>query len=346
MCLAANLQTKLRRAARIRILAMVIVAIGVASATPCVAAQTEVSIAKQFGLAFLPLIVMQKQHLVEKAAARNGLPNVTVKWVTLSGGANANDALLSGSLDFVSGGAAPLIEIWSATKGAVKGVASVSAMPFTLVSTNPKVKTIRDFTAADRIALPAVRVSIQAITLEMAAAKVFGKSHYNKLDPWTVSMNNPDALIALTAGHSGVTAHFSGPPFPTEELEDPKAHEVLNSYDVLGGPGMLVGLYTTTKFRDAHPRLYKSVLEALGEADRIIDANKQAAARTYIAATKSKLPERMVEKIISDPRVQFSLTPRNTMKYARFMCYTRMIKRCPRTWKDLFFPDIASLPGN
>lgn len=322
MSFAAKFPGKPGKGLLARLPGLVLAATGLACVAPCVAAQTQVSIAKQFGLAFLPLIVMQQQHLVEKAAAKNGLGDVKVRWVTLGGGANANDALLSGSLDFVSGGAAPLIKIWSATQGTVKGVASVSAMPFTLTSIDPKVKSIQDFSAADRIALPAVKVSLQAITLQMAAARAFGKEHYDKLDRWTVSMNNPDALIAMTAGHSGVTAHFSGPPFPEQELQDPKVHEVLNSYDVLGGPGMLVGLYTTAKFHQQHPRLYKSVLDALTEADRIIDANKHAAAQTYLDATKSKLPEAMIEKIITDPRVEFSLIPRNTMKYADFMCFT------------------------
>jgi NitT/TauT family transport system substrate-binding protein len=321
---------------------------GMGVSAPCLAEQSEVSLAKQFGLAFLPLIVMQDKKLVEQAAAKNGLPNVKVTWATLGGGASANDALLSGSVNFVSGGAGPLIKLWSATKGNadVKGVASISAMPFTLVTANPRVKTIADFTDQDRIAMPAAKVSMQAITLQMAAAKAFGKDHYDQLDKWTVSMKNPDALIALLSGRAGITSHFSGPPFPSQELQDPKIHEVLNSYDVLGGPGMLVSLYATTDFRNKNPKLYKSVLEALGEADRIISADKRAAAETYIRVTKSKLSVDFIHSIIADPRVEFSLVPRNVMKYANFMYDTKTIKHRPGKWEDLFFADIHDLPGN
>jgi NitT/TauT family transport system substrate-binding protein len=312
------------------------------------AEENSVSLSKQFGLAFLPLVVMQDKGLVEKAAAKNGLPDVKVTWATLGGGASANDALLSGSVDFVSGGAGPLIKLWSATKGNsdVKGVASISAMPFTLTTVDPRVKTIADFTDRDRIALPAAKVSMQAITLQMAAAKLFGKDRYDQLDKWTVSMRNPDALIAMLSGHSGITAHFSGPPFPSQELQDPRVHEVLNSYDVLGGPGMLVSLYTTEKYRAQHPRMYKAVLEALNESDRIINADKRAAAESYIRVTHSKLSVDFIYKIIADPRVEFSAVPRNVMKYADFMYETHTIKHHPASWKDIFFPEIHDLPGS
>ncbi len=338
-----------RRSLRVAqaVLVAAIAACGLGISRPSFADKHEVSLSKQFGLAFLPLIVMQDQRLVERAAEKAGLGKIKVTWATLGGGAASNDALLSGSVDFVSGGAGPLITLWAATRGNVhvKGVGSVAAMPFTLTTVDPNVKTIADFTANDRIAMPAAKVSIQAITLQMAAAKMFGEKHYDQLDKWTVSMKNPDALIALLSGQ-GITAHFSGPPFPSQELESPKVHEVLNSYDVLGGPGMLVGLYSTSRFHEQNPRLYEAVLNALQEADRIIDSDKRAAARTYVRVTKSKLSVDFVYKIIADPRVEFSVIPRNVMKYASFMYKTRAIKQLPHSWKDLFFPEIYDLPGS
>ena len=55
-------------------------------------------------------------------------------------------------------------------------------MPLYLNTINPNVKTIKDFTEKDRIALPAVRVSMQAVILQMAAEKVFGEGQEHKLD--------------------------------------------------------------------------------------------------------------------------------------------------------------------
>ena len=87
-----------------------------------------------------------------------------------------NEALISGNLDFASGGVGPLVTAWARTKGNqdIKGICALNSMPLYLNSINPNVKTIKDFTDKDRIALPAVRVSMQAVILQMAAEKVFG----------------------------------------------------------------------------------------------------------------------------------------------------------------------------
>src|SRR6185312_3884163 len=110
-------------------------------------------------------------------------------------------------------------------------VGAINSMPLYLNTRNPAVKTLKDFTDKDRIALPAVKVSIQAVTLQMAAEQAFGPGQQNKLDQLTVSMKHPDALAALLSGRSEVTAHFGSAPFQYQELEDKRAHRVLNSYD-------------------------------------------------------------------------------------------------------------------
>ena len=67
----------------------------------------EVRIAKQFGLGYLPLVVAEERHLIEKQAKAAGLGDIKVTWATLGGGSATNDALLSGSVDFASSGVAP-----------------------------------------------------------------------------------------------------------------------------------------------------------------------------------------------------------------------------------------------
>src|SRR5690606_22724381 len=126
------------------------------------------------------------------------------------GGASMNDALLSGNLDFASGGVGPLLIIWDRTRGNldVKGVAAINAMPLYLNTRNPKVKSIEDFTDQDKIAMPAAKVSIQARTLQMAAAKIWGIENYDRLDRLTVSMKHPDGVAAMLSGGS-ITAHLT-----------------------------------------------------------------------------------------------------------------------------------------
>src|SRR5476651_21606 len=207
------------------------------TATPAHAEGT-IRIAEQFGVVYLLLNVARDQKLIEQEGKKAGV-DIKVDWWKLSGGAAINDALLSSSIDIAAAGVGPLMTIWDRTHGKqnVKGVASLGNLPYYLVSNNPNVKTIADFTEKDRIALPAVSVSVQSRVLQFAAAKRWGDKDYDRLDKLTQAVPHPDAAAAIIAGGTEITGHFGNPPFQEQELAgNPKAHIVLNSYDVLGGP--------------------------------------------------------------------------------------------------------------
>lgn len=314
------------------------------------AAATEIKIAKQFGIAYLQLIVMEHDRLFEKQLASAGLHDVNVTWATLSGGATVNDALLSGGVQFVPGGPAPFLILWSKTQGhpnvEIKGLCAMNSMPHYLNTRKPGIKSVKDFSPKDRIALPAVKASNQAILLQMAAAQAFGIEHYEKLDPLTVSMSHPDAMVALLSGAGEITSHFTGPPFQYEELKDPSVHTVFKSYDVLGGPASFNIVYTTVKFHDGHPEIVNAFMAALEEATREINADKHAAAKIYVETTHSKIPLDEVYKAISDPLVNITLVPQGVMRYADFMYKTGRLKKQPTSWKMFFFPEAASLAGS
>ncbi|MGT2489088.1 ABC transporter substrate-binding protein [Methylobacterium oryzae CBMB20] len=221
------------------------------------AARAEVStvrLAKQFGISYLPLTVMEEEGLLEKQAKQRGL-DVKAEWLRFTGGSGMNEALLSGNLDLASGGVGPFLTIWGRTQGnlKVKGVAALNAMPLWLVTTNPGVRSITDFGPQDKIALPTAKTSIQAITLQMAAEKAFGPGQQGKLDALTVSMGHPDAQTALMGGRSEITAHFGSPPFQEMELKDPRARKVLDSYDVMGGPHTFNLVWALQPLRHGQP---------------------------------------------------------------------------------------------
>ncbi|MEP7206915.1 MAG: ABC transporter substrate-binding protein [Casimicrobiaceae bacterium] len=307
----------------------------------------EIKVAQQYGISYLPLMVMEEQKLIEKHAKAAGV-DVKVGWAKFAGGNVMNDALLSNSLQFASGGVGPLVTLWARTKGNldVKAVAAINSMPLLLNTRNPAVKTIADFTAKDKIALPAVKVSIQAVTLQMAAEKAFGEGQQNKLDPLTVSMSHPDGLTALMSGASEVTGHFTSPPFQYQELEKPGIHTVLNSYDVLGGPATFNVVWTTAKFKSENPKLYDAFVKALDEAIAMINRDKRAAAEAYLRISKDKDSVEDITKMLSDPLVVYTTTPNNVMKYVNFMLKIGSIKTKPDSWKDLFFPNVHSLQGS
>ena len=307
----------------------------------------EIKVAQQYGIGYLPLMIMEEQKLIEKYAKENGV-DVTVGWAKFAGGNVMNDALLSNSLQFASGGVGPFLTLWSRTRGSldVKAVSAINSMPLYLNTRNPNVRTIKDFRDTDKIALPAVKVSIQAVTLQMAAEKAFGEGQQNRLDALTVSLSHPDAQAALLSGQSEITAHFSSPPFQYQQLKNPAIHTVLNSYDVLGGPATFNVVWTTTRFRSENPRLYDAFVKALDEATALINRDRKWAAEAYLRLSKDKDSVQEILAMLNDPSIVYTTTPQNVMKYVDFMLKIGAIKVRPESWKDLFFPNAHGLPGS
>src|SRR5438034_8125551 len=317
---------------------------------PSVTAETgEVRAAQQFGLSYLALMIMEDSRLIEKQAKTMGLGDIKVSWAKLGGPGAMNDALLSGGIDFGTGGVPSLITLWSKTHGTpqeVRGVGALNSMPVNLVTSNPNVKSIRDFTDKDKIAVTTVKVSTQALLLQMAAAKEFGEQNYARLDPLTVSLPHPDAMTALLSGGGTITAHFSSPPFQYQEAARPGIRTILNNYEILGGPATFNVVWSTAKFRDANPKTYAAFVAAFEEATATINRDKRAAAEVYkrMSGTKETVEELL--KMMEDPLVEYTLTPKSIMKTAEFMAKVGTIKEKPSSWKDLFFPNVHGLQGS
>ena len=320
------------------------------SGTAAFADKTTLSVSTQLGINYLPMTVMRHDRLIEKHAAALGLGDISVTLVKLSGAAATSDALLSGSVDFAATGIPPIIQMWSATAGGkngIKAIGALASLPFLLNTTNPNVKAIGDFTDQDRIAVPAAKVGLQATLLQMACAKLYGEANYARLDHLTVTMAHPDALAALLSGGRGsITAHFGQSPFQDEELKHAQVHTVITSQEILGGLATSELLATTTAFRDANPVLYKAVLAALEDAQKIITGDKRRAAQIYIEAAQSRDSPEAVEKIISGPQVAYSIVPNGVMTYANFMHKIGRIKQRPEKWSDIFFPEMHDRPGS
>jgi len=307
----------------------------------------ELNVAQQYGIGYLSLMLMEEQKLIEKHAKAAGL-DVKVSWAKFAGGNVMNDALLSGSLHVASGGVGPLVTLWARTRGNldVRGIAALNSMPLYLVTRNPAVKTVGDFTDKDRIGLPAVKVSVQAVILQMAAEQAFGAGQEHKLDAFTVTLSHPDAMQALLSGQSEVDAHFGSPPFQYQELARPGNHVVLDSYRVLGGPATFNLVWTTAKFRSENPKLYDAFVKALDEATAEINRDKRAAAEAYLRISRDKDTLDNIAKMMNDPQIVFTTTPQNVQKFAEFMTKTGAVKTRPDSWKDMFFPNVHGQPGS
>ena len=309
---------------------------------------SEITIAQQFGVSFLPLMLMERDGLIEKHAKAAGV-EVKTNWLKVAGPSVVNDGLLSGNVHFGAVGAPSLITLWSRTKTnvGVKGVAAITSYPLYFVTRNPDLKSLKDLSAKDKIAVPSVKISTQAIMLQMAAADLFGQPNYQKFDELTVSLSHPDAMVALMNNTSGVNAHFATSPFYEQEMKIPGARVLTTSYDILGGRASALVVVTTTKFHDANPKLYKAFLAAEKEAIDAINKDKRAAAQRYLEIAKdTKNSVDDIFAVINDKDYAFTLSPEKVFKTAVFMGKVGTLKDPPAKWQELFFPDIHSLPGD
>src|SRR3954465_12226329 len=327
----------------------ILIAAAVATVFAISASAQEVRIARQFSMGYLQFNVMEHEKLLEKHAAALGLTDVRITWATFNGPDAMNNALISDSVDIVAGGVPGLVTLWARTKGTAnegKGISALSSQPISLNTRAEHIKTIADLKDSDRIAVPAVKVSLQAVLLQMAAAKTHGAANYGKYDALTVSMSPPDATIALMTGSADITCVFSVPPFQQQQLEKPGIRTILNSFDVMDGPSTFTVAWTSARFRDKNPVLYKALIAALKEATDIVDKDRKKAAGYWIEDVKSKLPLDKVAAVISGPQVRWTMTPENTMKFATFMASVGSIKEAPKSWKDMFFPEVHDLNGS
>jgi NitT/TauT family transport system substrate-binding protein len=319
-----------------------------ALATAARAEVSELRVSKGYGILYLPLMVMQDKKLVEKHAKEAGLGDLNVTWRLLDGGNVINDAMLSGALDIAGTGAPGFITLWSKAKGSSAEVVGVSGMSTTglwLNTNNPAVKSLGDFTAKDKIAIPGIKTSLAAVVLQMAVAKEFGEKDYAKLDPMTVGLPHPEAYQALVSGGTEITAHFASPPYSYLEVANPKVHRVLNASDTLGDITLDV-VYAPKRFTTENPKVTAAFIAAQDEANELIANNKEEAADTFIRISGVKMDKAQALQMIEDKDTRFSTTPKGVMDFARFMGDVGSIKRVPKDWADMFVADLHGRAGS
>lgn len=329
------------RALHVAVLSALLAMAGLASSR---AEVKEVRIGVMPGLAHLAWAVIQHESLIEQAARRAGLGEVKTAWHRFAGGGPMNDAILSNSVDFIETGPPSQIILWDKSRGAYKGLGASSAGPMVLVSRNPNVRSIRDFTDQDRIALPSIKTSSQAIVLAMAAEALWGAGNHDRLDRLTVGRAHPDALVALLDPRNEINSHFSLPPYLNRALATPGIHAVLDAKDVIGAAFLNGMLITAHAFRSQNPRTVAVTVAALDEALDLIRKEPRRAARIYLAVSRENNTEDAIAEQIAD--LTYERTPRGMMKIAQFMHRIGMIKTEPASWRDMFFEEAHDLPGN
>ena len=323
--------------------------LGLAGAGPAKADVATVRIVVPADLAALPLVVASHDHLFEQQAEARGLHGVTVQWLTPNGG-NPIEQLLNGQADIVvTTDLVGFLLAWderSGTPQEIRGLAALAQMPYELLSRNPTIQTIRNFTAKDRIAVPAVKTSLPAVMLEMAAADEWGAAHYDRLDPLTAAKTSDDADSALHSGKGDIDADFSRMPYADDERADPAIHRVMDSFDI-GGPHSVALVVTTAPFRDTNPALCAALVGAITDADGFIKTGRGAAAEIYAAAQKNDdISVEDLTDMLGDPDTEFTAAPAGIQRITSFLHQIGRVRHSPDSWQLLFFPEIYKLPGS
>jgi NitT/TauT family transport system substrate-binding protein len=328
-------------------LAATLAALGIVAATPAPAAESNtIRIGRQPGLVYLQAIIMEEKKLVEKHAAARGLKDVKVDYSIITSGGVMTEAILSDSIDVAITGISNLLLVWGKTNGQIKSIAGMAGVPFRMLTRNKDVKSIKDFGPNDRIAVPTIRASMQAMMMGMALEQAFGPGQHGRLDSNQVQIGHPEAMAALLNPNHEINTHFSIPPFQDIAMKSPLVHTVIVSTDVLGGAATISNCWAKQSFVDANPLKVKAFIAAVDEASEMVAQDPKAAAEIYIAVTKEKITVDELTGIIKQPAAVFSATPVRYMLWADYMHRIGMIKQKPASWKDFSFPVIHDRQGS
>ncbi|MEJ0075222.1 MAG: ABC transporter substrate-binding protein [Alphaproteobacteria bacterium] len=327
--------------------AAALAALAAVTATPAPAAESNtIRIGRQPGLVYLQAIIMEEKKLVEKHAATLGLPNAKVEYSIITSGGVMTEAILSDSIDVAITGISNLLLVWGKTNGQIKSIAGMAGVPFRMMTRNPNVKSIKDFGPDDRIAVPTIRASMQAMMMGMALEQAFGPGQHGRLDSNQVQIGHPEAMAALLNPNHEINTHFAIPPFQDIEAKSPLVHSVLVSTDVLGGAATISNCWGKQSFVDANPIKVKAFIAAVDEASDMVAKDPKGAAEIYLKVTKEKLTVDELVGIIKQPGAVFTATPVRYMLWADYMHRIGMIKQKPTSWKDFTFPMIYDRAGS
>jgi NitT/TauT family transport system substrate-binding protein len=322
----------------------------VAAALCCGPSRAEtgtVRVATQFGLAYLPLIVMEHDHLWERQADKLGV-KITAEYMRLGGGAALNDALISDSVDMVAGGTAPMLVLWDRTTTSfkVKGVAALNSSPIDILTNKPNIKALADFGPEDRIAVPSIRSSLQALALMAAAERAFGPGQAGRLDTLTVAMQHPDAVAALASPNSQISGYVSSSPYQEILLQKPGIRKITDSFEAFGGPSTFSVVYAKDSFVQNNPKVMLAFYAALREAMALIAADRGGSIDRYIAVTHEKPDRALMEATLARPDFTFGIEPAATLQLAQLMKRVGLLKQEPTSWKAFFVEALHAGQGS
>lgn len=302
-----------------------------------------ISIAIQYGYAYLPVVVADKKGYFAKALEAKGV-KAKVEIQKISGAPAINDALISGTVDIGAYGLPGMLIAAEKTKSSIKirGLAALVAGDNGFYTNKPDVKDIKDLTSNDRIAVTST-TGQQGLLVRMAAQKAFGDA--KRLDTMMVQLPHPDATSALLSGGT-ISAYVAPHPYSDIVEANPKVHRLFYFSDYLGEKVTSGLLATTGKFMDERKDAALAIVAAIDEADTFIKNNPKEAADIFLANEKSSLSPEQIQKMLEAVKSEWGIQPKGVMTFANFMTENGLLKTRLQTWQTVFFAPVADGQGS
>lgn len=304
---------------------------------------TPIKLGIGFGVGFLPAFIADQLRLFEKNGAAAGMP-LTASFVRFSGSAAMQDAVLSGSIDAGAYGVGAMLLAWEKARGTpiqMFGVSGMTTLPLVLLTKQERIKSLADFTASDKIAMPAL-VSPQMYALQMASEKLWGAGQHDRLKTNVVGLPHPEALNALLDPNSEVAAYFSSAPFTQIALRKTGVRAILTNVEVYGGKSTFLGFGTTKKTLESRPKLAGVINRTMADAAAMIREDRKQAAAIYAKVEPNKsMTTDDVEKLLAELSADFGPDVHGIQKTADFMQRIGQLKNAPKVWSEAFAPEIS-----
>ncbi|NIE73581.1 ABC transporter substrate-binding protein [Pantoea sp. Ap-967] len=310
------------------------------------AEQNRVTLAIQYGYAYLPVTVADKLGLFQQQARAHGQPDASFEIKRISGAPAINDALISGNVDIGGYGLSGTLIAWEKTRRSldVRALCALVAGDNALFVNDPTIKSLADFKADDKIAVSSPSGQ-QALLLQMAAEHQFGPEQIHKLDHLMVSLPHPDATSSLV-NKAGIKGYIGPNPYSYQLAHDPRASKLFDFSSALN-MRMTSGVLTSTgRFVDKNPQLSAAVVAAIDEANTYIRKEPRKAAELFLASEPSSLSLDQVEDMLRQVSGEWSVQPTGVMALADFMVRSGALKKAPDDWRAVFFAPVAAGEGS
>lgn len=284
-------------------------------------------IAYQYGMAYAPFVVMKEQNLIEKY-----YPNVDIEWQVLNSGSAINEAMISGKIDVAAIGAPPFIT------GVSKDIpykmfTGLSGQPNGLITNNPNLNSLSDFTSDNKIALVNFGC-VQHLLLAMASEKEFGDPH--ALDNNITAMALPDATQSLLSG--GIETHFASAPYLYKELESEKNHEIKIVDNIWPKDNVLFVGVASNNLYENNKELYDALVKASNESIDYINNNKDKASE--LLCENEGVTSEVMLSYLNNEKCIYTNKASGIMDLAEFMYRANFIDKKPSSIDNFVYDNL------